>query len=422
MANAFSVPVFFIVFRETLEAAIIISVLLAFIKQSLGTPTTEVSDITNHPEYDPENPEKVLSPVEVSADSSSGDAFAGQSEAEKKELQKKLIRQVWFGAGFGLLICFVLGGTFIGVFYSLDKNLWSSFEDLWEGIFCVIATVMITFMGLAMLRINKMKEKWRVKIAKTLLQSKGEYKDTSFKGRLKSIFNFRYNSKKYALGILAFVTTLREGIEAVVFVGGVGLGEDATAFPLPVFCGLAAGGLIGYFIYRGGNFMSIQIFLIASTCFLYLIAAGLFSRAIWYFQMYRFAKKAGGDVAEGGSGPGSYNVYEIVWHVNCCDPLNDGGWQIFNALFGWQNSPTYGSVISYNVYWICIIAAIFVMLFNEKHGYYPLMKRWAKKEHKEEDDAIYDRAVYHARQDVGVKNGAVAGESQSSEDERKEVA
>ena len=30
---------------------------------------------------------------------------------------------------------------------------------------------------------------------------------------------------------------------------------------------------------------SIQIFLIASTCFLYLVAAGLLSRAVWLFEM-----------------------------------------------------------------------------------------------------------------------------------------
>ena len=32
---------------------------------------------------------------------------------------------------------------------------------------------------------------------------------------------------------------------------------------------------------------SIQIFLIASTCFLYLVAAGLFSKAVWFFEMYK---------------------------------------------------------------------------------------------------------------------------------------
>lgn len=36
MVNAFAVPVFFIVFRETLETSIIVSVLLSFLKQQLG--------------------------------------------------------------------------------------------------------------------------------------------------------------------------------------------------------------------------------------------------------------------------------------------------------------------------------------------------------------------------------------------------
>ena len=32
-----------------------------------------------------------------------------------------------------------------------------------------------------------------------------------------------------------------------------------------------------------------------------------------------------------------------------------GGWGIFNAILGWTNSATYGSVISYNVYWIAVM-------------------------------------------------------------------
>ena len=41
---------------------------------------------------------------------------------------------------------------------------------------------------------------------------------------------------------------------------------------------------------RGGNLASIQIFLIASTCFLYLVAAGLFSKAVWLFENYQVSK------------------------------------------------------------------------------------------------------------------------------------
>ena len=62
--------------------------------------------------------------------------------------------------------------------------------------------------------------------------------------------------------------------------------------------------------------------------------------------------------------------------VQCCNPEigGGGGWGIFNALFGWQNSATYGSVISYNVYWIAVITGFLVMGYTEKTGHWPLMK------------------------------------------------
>lgn len=40
--SVFSVPVFLVVFRETLETAIIVSVLLAFLKQTLGGENCDV--------------------------------------------------------------------------------------------------------------------------------------------------------------------------------------------------------------------------------------------------------------------------------------------------------------------------------------------------------------------------------------------
>lgn len=36
---------------------------------------------------------------------------------------------------------------------------------------------------------------------------------------------------------------------------------------------------------------------------------------------------------------------------------------------GWQNSATYGSVISYNVYWIFTIAYFVAMRYHERHGH-----------------------------------------------------
>lgn len=40
--TVFSVPVFLVVFRETIEAGIIITVLLAFFKQTLGSANEEM--------------------------------------------------------------------------------------------------------------------------------------------------------------------------------------------------------------------------------------------------------------------------------------------------------------------------------------------------------------------------------------------
>lgn len=98
--------------------------------------------------------------------------------------------------------------------------------------------------------------------------------------------------------VLPFVTVLREGLEAVVFVGGVGLSTPAKAFPIPVILGLLAGFLVGLLIYKGNRYMSIEYFLIASTWILYLVGAGLFSKGVGYFEAYRWNQMTGGDAAE----------------------------------------------------------------------------------------------------------------------------
>jgi high-affinity iron transporter len=358
MANVFAVQIFFIMFRECLEAIVILSVLFSFLKQCLG------------------------------------------QEDQDQAIYRRLWRQVWLGAFSGILICLIIGGAFIGVFYGLGKDIWASSEDLWEGIFYLIATVIISVMGLALLRINKMQEKWRVKISEALAE----------KSRSVTVKDSRHFcgigpwlrdwSRRHVMFILPFITTMREGVEAVVFIGGVSLSLPASAFPLPVICGAIAAILIGYILYRGGNMLSIQLFLIISTSVLYLIAAGMFSKAVWDLQYNAFANKVGSDVAEEGNGPGSYDIRESVWHVNCCNAETDNGWDVFNALLGWENSATYGSVLAYNIYWFALIIAISCLFHEERTGHLPLgpqilslasrapgLRGWAmRKQRRDEND------------------------------------
>lgn len=59
----------------------------------------------------------------------------------------------------------------------------------------------------------------------------------------------------------------------------------------------------------------------------------------------------------------------MLTDVQCCSPdenLNSStGWGIFNSLFGWQNSATYGSVISYNLYWLVVIVGFVFLGWKE---------------------------------------------------------
>ncbi|KAF2874162.1 putative iron transferase [Massariosphaeria phaeospora] len=330
MPNVFAVPVFFICFRECLETSIIVSVLLAFLKQTLG------------PEHD-------------------------------VAIRKKLTRQVYLGILSGLLICLLICAGIIASFYTAGKNAFEAAEHIWEGVFGILASLIITVMGAALLRVSKLQDKWRLKITKVL-----EKRDDGGVAGEKLGWSVKCKrwAEKYAMFILPFVTVLREGIEAVLFIAGVGLGLPATSFPLAVICGLAAGALVGYLIYKGGNHASLQLFLVVSTCFLYLVAAGLFSKGVWNLEQDAYVRLAGEGAVEAGTGPGSYDIRNSVWHVNCCSPdsTTASGWGIFNSLFGWQNSATYGSVISYNVYWLVVILGFLVLGFKEREGRWPLLK------------------------------------------------
>ena len=131
----------------------------------------------------------------------------------------------------------------IGAFYALGVNKWAQTEAIWEGVFGILASIIISILGAALLRISKLQDKWRVKLAKALeKQSKTETRTSGQK--------LKYWSEKYAMFLLPFVTVLREGLEAVIFIGGVGLTLPATSFPLAVICGLLAGALIGVLIYK----------------------------------------------------------------------------------------------------------------------------------------------------------------------------
>lgn len=149
--------------------------------------------------------------------------------------------QVWLGTSIGFLICLIIAGALIGVFYTVGKDSWQAHEYYYEGAFSLFAAIIITIMGVALLRIGRMQEKWRVKLAKAM--------ESPLKAKTGQSW-LRRVTEKYAMFVLPFITILREGIEAIVFVAGVSFSAPASSIPLPVVVGLIAGSAVGYLIYK----------------------------------------------------------------------------------------------------------------------------------------------------------------------------
>ena len=96
-------------------------------------------------------------------------------------------------------------------------------------------------------------------------------------------------SSQYSLFLLPFITVLREGLEAVVFVAGLSLTtKDPGSIPTAVVLGILAGVIVGLAIYFSGRKSSLSWFLVISTSMLLLIGAGLMSNAVGAFERYRY--------------------------------------------------------------------------------------------------------------------------------------
>lgn len=131
----------------------------------------------------------------------------------------------------------------VGAFYGLHVDHWAATEPYWEGVFSILASLIIAVMGAALLRISKLQAGWRAKLNRSFDEDHA-IKARSFWERTKAW------TRKYFLFWLPFITVLREGAEAIVFIAGVGLGLPGRSIPLPVVVGLVAGALIGVIMYK----------------------------------------------------------------------------------------------------------------------------------------------------------------------------
>lgn len=374
--NYFSFQIFFIFLRESLEIVVIISILLTIVRQALIPPkkaqTEDENDMEGSHSSEAQDSRTFLTNgLSVEEEEEEYDTRnIGEADVQTNDSLKmysKLKVQIISGGSLGLVLCMIIGGSFIAIFYHIGSDLWSLSEHYYEGILSIVASVIISVMGLFFLRMGKLREKFRIKLASIIYSGNGNFLSN------KPDKTVKY-SEKYAFFILPFVTTLREGLEAVVFLGGVGIDQPLSSIPLSMTLAVCLSGIFGYYFFKYSSSLSLKICLVVTTCFLYLIASGLFSKGVWQLELQDYVNKCNGqDMSEVGSGPGSYDIGRSIWHVNCCNGESDGGWMILTAIFGWTNSATYGSVISYNVYWLTLIVALKFLTIEEEYGYIPFL-------------------------------------------------
>jgi high-affinity iron transporter len=105
-------------------------------------------------------------------------------------------------------------------------------------------------MGISMLKLDRAKAKWRVKFLHAF-EEESEIHPSLMYTCVDSFVDVGGSARtgKWALFLLPFVTVLREGLEAVVFVGGISLGQSASAIPIAAIVGIVCGLICGFIIY-----------------------------------------------------------------------------------------------------------------------------------------------------------------------------
>jgi high-affinity iron transporter len=144
----------------------------------------------------------------------------------------------------------------------------------------------------------------------------------------------------FAIGVLVFISVLREGVETVIFLGTLTLKDGVGVSMLGAAIGIVIAAIFGYALFR--HFLKIKLKTVfnVTSILLILFAAGLVAHGVHEFE-------------EAGVVP---IVIEHVWDIN--PPLNaDGTYPLLHekgiiggiavGLFGYNGNPSLIEVLAY---------------------------------------------------------------------------
>ncbi len=225
--------------------------------------------------------------------------------------QTQLMRSVWIGVALAVIVS--LGGAAL-IYATVKEYEGTVFEHVFEGVTFLVAVGVLTWVTF-----------WMQRHSRTLKQELTE--------------KARVANSGFGLGLLAFVTVGREGLETAVFMLALAFAFQSTG-PL-LLLGAALGLIVAVgicvAIYALGYRLDYRIFFRVMGIILIIFAAGLLGNAVSEFQQLGWLPFAN----------------TPLW--NTADILDDeasvlGG--LLHGLLGYSDAPTLLQVVLYVAYLI----------------------------------------------------------------------
>jgi high-affinity iron transporter len=177
-----------------------------------------------------------------------------------KSDRKDRLPQIWIGVALALVASVVLGWLLNYTETQLMRDYRS--QELFEAITSVVAVVFVTWMIF-----------WMRRAARGIA------------GELRSKLRDALAVGSIAVGFMAFVAVVREGLETSVIFYAAVKGLDVSGRPLVALSGgVLTAVVIGYLMYATAVRINLSIFFTVTGSLLILVAAGIFKYAVHGFQ------------------------------------------------------------------------------------------------------------------------------------------
>ncbi|HLI07375.1 MAG TPA: FTR1 family protein [Ktedonobacteraceae bacterium] len=170
--------------------------------------------------------------------------------------QMRQARAVWIGVGLAVL-CSLLGG--FALYLTIRTYDGSTFQTIFETITYLVAVIILTSMTF-----------WMQKHSRLLKKEITAKASTAGSG--------------FALGLLAFSTVGREGLETAIFTLAIAFQTNGLLLLIGAALGLVAALVLCFFIYRLGYRLDFRVFFRVMGIVLIFFAAGLLGDAVQNLQ------------------------------------------------------------------------------------------------------------------------------------------